>query len=530
MENTLLIGLSRQIALQRQMDVVANNVANINTTGFKAETSSLFEEYLMPARTRTTSPPRPPLSFVQDRGTFHDFGGAASSRPATRSTSRSTAKASSRCRPRSRRALHPQRLAADQRTGQLVTTAATRSSATGARSSSSRPTRHHHRRRRHDHHLERRQGPTLADRRVRFVRPQALTRKAATTCFRRPARRRRPTQTRVMQGFIEKSNVSGVAEMSRMIEVTRAYTQPRLDDAAAGRHAPLRHREASRQPAGPEGEPDARTLPQRPAWRPRNSTFRSSPTTSPTCAPPATSASAPSSRICSTSRCAAPARRPRPGHHPAGRHRDRLGRQDGRHAARDEPGHVSPRPEGTRRRHPRRRLLPIQLPDGRTAYTRDGSFERDAEGRSSPVDGYPDQPASRSRTTPPGLHQPAGQVSVEACPARRRRPAARPDPARALRQQGRPRIGSATTCSSRRKASGTPQDGNAECRRLRRPAAGLSRKANVNAVTEIADLIAAQRAYEMNAKVISAADQMLQSSRWRAAPGSSRTRSTATAR
>ena len=37
MENAQLIRLSRQIALQRQMDVVANNLANINTTGFKAE-------------------------------------------------------------------------------------------------------------------------------------------------------------------------------------------------------------------------------------------------------------------------------------------------------------------------------------------------------------------------------------------------------------------------------------------------------------------------------------------------------------
>ena len=42
-ENAQLIGLSRQIALQRQMDVVANNMANINTTGFKAE-NILFEE------------------------------------------------------------------------------------------------------------------------------------------------------------------------------------------------------------------------------------------------------------------------------------------------------------------------------------------------------------------------------------------------------------------------------------------------------------------------------------------------------
>jgi flagellar basal-body rod protein FlgG len=36
-------------------------------------------------------------------------------------------------------------------------------------------------------------------------------------------------------------------------------------------------------------------------------------------------------------------------------------------------------------------------------------------------------------------------------------------------------------------------------------------QSNVTAVSEISDLIAAQRAYEMNARIISAADQMLQS-------------------
>ena len=49
MENTLLVGLSRQMTLERQMDVVANNVANINTNGFKAD-RSLFEEFLHLAR------------------------------------------------------------------------------------------------------------------------------------------------------------------------------------------------------------------------------------------------------------------------------------------------------------------------------------------------------------------------------------------------------------------------------------------------------------------------------------------------
>jgi len=37
MENTSLVGLSRQIALARELDVVANNIANINTTGYKSD-------------------------------------------------------------------------------------------------------------------------------------------------------------------------------------------------------------------------------------------------------------------------------------------------------------------------------------------------------------------------------------------------------------------------------------------------------------------------------------------------------------
>ena len=45
MANELLVGLSRQLTLERQMDVVANNVANVNTNGYKAD-RSLFEEYL----------------------------------------------------------------------------------------------------------------------------------------------------------------------------------------------------------------------------------------------------------------------------------------------------------------------------------------------------------------------------------------------------------------------------------------------------------------------------------------------------
>ena len=47
MENAQLITLSRISALERQMNVVANNLANVNTTGYKSE-NLLFEEYIAP--------------------------------------------------------------------------------------------------------------------------------------------------------------------------------------------------------------------------------------------------------------------------------------------------------------------------------------------------------------------------------------------------------------------------------------------------------------------------------------------------
>jgi flagellar basal-body rod protein FlgF len=77
MENAQLIGLSRQIALRHQMDVVANNMANINTTGFKAS-SILFEEYIAPvARDQDFIGGDQELSFVQDWATMISMGPGA---------------------------------------------------------------------------------------------------------------------------------------------------------------------------------------------------------------------------------------------------------------------------------------------------------------------------------------------------------------------------------------------------------------------------------------------------------------------
>jgi flagellar basal-body rod protein FlgF len=73
MDNAQLIDLSRQMGLQRQMDVVANNLANINTTGFKGE-SLLFEDFLMPkAQDNVFQGSDATLHFTDDWSTQHDM-------------------------------------------------------------------------------------------------------------------------------------------------------------------------------------------------------------------------------------------------------------------------------------------------------------------------------------------------------------------------------------------------------------------------------------------------------------------------
>src|SRR6185369_5530833 len=73
MENASLVGLSRQMALQRELDVVSNNIANLNTTGFKAD-NIVFHEFLMPgARANQFAGADRQLSFVHDRATWLDL-------------------------------------------------------------------------------------------------------------------------------------------------------------------------------------------------------------------------------------------------------------------------------------------------------------------------------------------------------------------------------------------------------------------------------------------------------------------------
>ena len=70
MENTLFVALSRQVTVRRQMEVVANNIANMNTTGFKGE-KMMFVEHLVRSK-GTGSVLGDKLSYVRDVATLRN--------------------------------------------------------------------------------------------------------------------------------------------------------------------------------------------------------------------------------------------------------------------------------------------------------------------------------------------------------------------------------------------------------------------------------------------------------------------------
>jgi flagellar basal-body rod protein FlgF len=74
MDNTMLIGLTRQLTLRRAMDVTANNIANAQTTGFKAERVMLAENFDSRAR-HVDGPNR--VAFVDEWALGRDFSQGA---------------------------------------------------------------------------------------------------------------------------------------------------------------------------------------------------------------------------------------------------------------------------------------------------------------------------------------------------------------------------------------------------------------------------------------------------------------------
>ena len=230
MENTLLVGLSRQVVLERQMDVVANNVANINTNGFKAD-RSLFEEYLKSgAREDNFTRSDRRVSFVQDRASFHDF--AAGNTEQTKNPLDVSIDGGGFIAvqtPAGERYTRDGGLQINN-LGQLVTAGGNPVMGTSG-PIVFQPTDKQINIAA-DGNVTVLEGTGRTDsvrgklRLVSFADAQKLVKDGSNLFSAGQGGAAQPdTTSKVRQGFIEKSNVNSVTEMSRMIEITRTYTQ-----------------------------------------------------------------------------------------------------------------------------------------------------------------------------------------------------------------------------------------------------------------------------------------------------------------
>jgi flagellar basal-body rod protein FlgF len=230
MENALLVGLSRQMALSHELDIVANNVANIDTTGFKADNAA-FSEFLMPHASDqqfTGSDRR--VSFVQDRATWIDFGPGAIQHTGDPLNVAIDGKGYFAVQtPRGQRYTRNGAFTTDA-TGQLVTSEGYQVVG-DAGPITFQPS---------DHDIvisptgivTVREGSSTTEAQrghlqvFGFDQPQRLQKDGGST-FMPPNGVNAgppPPGTRVIQGAVEKSNVNAVAEMARMIEITRSYS------------------------------------------------------------------------------------------------------------------------------------------------------------------------------------------------------------------------------------------------------------------------------------------------------------------
>ena len=224
MDNALLVGLSRQVSLRRELDVIANNIANLNTTGFKGE-SVMFEQYLDPTARHEYFPGNDRrIAFVMDRATLQDFSQGPLQRTEapldvaidgpgffaiqTQNGERYTRAGNFHLNPQGQLVTNNGHLVLGQG-GPIVFEPNDANIAIAADGTVSTPA-----------------GDRGKLRLVNFANPTQLTQQG-DGLWSAPASQApqlaAPT-TRAVQGALEKSNVHAVKEMNRMLEVTRAYT------------------------------------------------------------------------------------------------------------------------------------------------------------------------------------------------------------------------------------------------------------------------------------------------------------------
>ena len=150
----------------------------------------------------------------------------------------------------------------------------------------------------------------------------------------------------------------------------------------------------------------------------------------------------------------------------------------------------------------------ISMPDGTTAYSRDGTFALDATGtlvnqEGYSVDGDITVPTEALAVTINSEGVVEVTIAGDATPTE----VGQIQLARFVNTAGLEAIGDNLFRESA--ASGTPTVGNPGTDGMGNLLQNYLEESNVNAVAEISDLIMAQRAYEMNSKVITTADEMM---------------------
>ena len=150
----------------------------------------------------------------------------------------------------------------------------------------------------------------------------------------------------------------------------------------------------------------------------------------------------------------------------------------------------------------------IQLPDGETAYTRDGSFQVSQTGELVTADGYILQPGITISPDAVGVTiNQSGQVLVKLDGQTAEQIAGQIQLATFQNDAGLEHAGNNLLLET--EASGTPNTANPETDGFGSIFQGYVESSNVDPVKEITDLITAQRAYELNSKVIETSDQMM---------------------
>jgi flagellar basal-body rod protein FlgG len=150
----------------------------------------------------------------------------------------------------------------------------------------------------------------------------------------------------------------------------------------------------------------------------------------------------------------------------------------------------------------------VLQPSGTVGYTRDGSFQVNAQGQLVTSAGYPVQPAI---TIPTGAQSVTigsdGTISVQLAGQSAPQTVGTLQLADFINPPGLQDIGGNLSVESA--SSGSPVTGNAGLNGMGTLLQGSVEASNVNVVEELVNMIETQQAYEMNSRAVETTDQML---------------------